>query len=117
MASSESPLTIQISRTANGDLWEIWRNNLEQYRSVEHADRYLEFLKLGIQSLLTEPDASRPLRGVPEYRFITLKRSRSGHGHYVVFKVDFALRMVKVLRVLHTRMDIQARLQFVESRD
>jgi plasmid stabilization system protein ParE len=110
MASGEPPLSVKISPSANADLWEIWLANLERYQSVAQADGYVDFLKQGINLLASQSSEGRPLEGFPEYRFVTLKKSQRGHGHCVIFKVDLALRTVKVLRVLHTRMDIPARL-------
>ena len=40
-----------------------------------------------------------------------LRKSKKGHGHSIIFKVDQAQQLVKVLRVYHTRMDIESRLK------
>lgn len=110
MASGKPSLTVVLSPAANDDLWEIWGDNVQQYKNAGHADAYLEFLRTGINRLATEYEDGKPIEGFPEFQYITLKRSRRGHGHYVIFKVDRAQQLVKVLRIYHTRMDVQGRL-------
>jgi plasmid stabilization system protein ParE len=111
MATSKSPLIVSISPDANDDLWEIWGDNLEEYKSVDHADNYLAFLRTGINQLAATYDDGQELEGFPEFRCVTLRKSKKGHGHYVIYKVDQAQQLIKVLHVYHTRMDIYGRLK------
>ena len=111
MASGKPPLIVSLSPAADDDLWEIWGDNLEEYKSVDHADSYLDFHRTGINRLATNYNDGKPIEGFEEFQFITLRKNRRGHGHYVIFKVDEAQQLVKVLRVYHTRMDIQGRLR------
>ena len=88
MASGKPPLTVSLSPAAENDLWEIWGDNLELYNSVDHADSYLEFLRTGINRLATDYADSEPMEGFPEFRYVTLRKGRRGHGHFVILKVD-----------------------------
>jgi plasmid stabilization system protein ParE len=45
------------------------------------------------------------------FKYITLKRSRKGDGHHVVYEVDEANGVVNVLRIFHTKMDLKGRLE------
>jgi plasmid stabilization system protein ParE len=109
MASSKSALVVSLAPAANDDLWEIWGDNAERY-GLEHADSYLDFLRTGINRLSSNYDKGWPVEGFAEFKLVTLKRSRRGQGHYIIFKVDEAEGLVKVLRVYHTRMDVKSRL-------
>ena len=51
------------------------------------------------------------MEGLPEFRFVTLRKSKKGHGHYVIYDIDEAEQLITVLRVYHTRMDIRCRLK------
>lgn len=111
MASSESPLTVILSPEARDDLWEIWGDNVELYTSVEHADGYLDFLRTGINRLAVTYADGLALEGFREFRYVILRKSKKGHGHFVIYTVDESQQIVMVLRVYHTRMDIQTRLE------
>jgi len=111
VASGKPALTVCLSPRAEDDLWAIWGDNLERYQDVHHADGYLDFLRTGINRLATEYGEGRPMAKYPEFKFVTLKKSRRGHGHFVIFRVSESEQIVKVLRVLHTRMDVEERLK------
>lgn len=110
MATSEPQLNVILSRDAEDDLIEIWGDNVELYKSIDHADRYLEFLRRGINQLSITYADGPELEGFPEFRYVILRKRKKGHGHYVIYDIDEADQVVTVLRVYHSRMDIQARL-------
>lgn len=111
MASSEPPLNVKISPDADEDLWGIWVDNLVRYKIVEHADEYDAFLRAGIKGLAFAHGSGSVLPEFPELRYMVLRKSSRGHGHYIFYKVDPVQDEVKVLRVYHSRMDIVGRLK------
>jgi plasmid stabilization system protein ParE len=111
MATSKSPVTVIVSPAAEDDLIEIWGSNVEIYKDVNHADNYLVFLRTEINKLATSYPDARALKGFPEFRFITMKKGRRGHGHYAILDLDEVEQVITVLRVYHTRMDLAGRLK------
>lgn len=109
MDSGKSPLTVILAPQAEEDLWGIWGYNAGRY-GVDHADEFFDFLKTGINRLSLDYQTSRPLEMYPEYRFVTLRKGRRGHGYFVIFKVDEAVKVLKVLHIYHTSMDVNRRL-------
>ncbi|RYZ72199.1 MAG: type II toxin-antitoxin system RelE/ParE family toxin [Proteobacteria bacterium] len=110
MATKPFPLTVVVAPAAQADLFGIWNDNAERY-SVDHADDYIEFLQAGIDALATEHGDGKPLEDFDEFKFVTRKKKPKGHGHYLIFRVDEAAQIVRVLRVYHTSMDIIGRLK------
>ena len=104
-------MIVSISPAANDDLWEIWVANVNQYRDTAHADSYVDFLRSGIDELASDFNYGRRTALFPEFRFITLRKRNRGHGHYVIYKVDESRQSIMVLRVYHTRMDVESRLR------
>jgi plasmid stabilization system protein ParE len=111
MASSKPKLTVILSPTAEGELWGIWIHNLETYKSLEHADSYLDFLREGINGLTSRYDEGREVEDLPELRSIALRKSRRGYGHIVIFEIDAPNETVYIHHVFHTSQDILGRLK------
>ena len=111
MASGKPKLTVILSPTVENELLGIWEHNLGFYKSVDHADGYLTFLKKGINALSTTYDKARSVEDYPELRSITLRKSRQGEGHIVIFEIDAANQTVHIHHVFHTRQDLQGRLK------
>jgi len=110
VAGSKPPLTVIVTPEAAGELWEIWRHNLERY-NFEHAESYETFLKIGINRLTKVYDEGKGVDGFPELRSIKLKRSRHGDGHIVIYQVDEVQGTVTVFHIYHTKMDVRGRLE------
>jgi len=100
MATSRQTLTVILSPAADEDLLGIWGEG------SEHTETYEGFLKSGLNALATNYAEGKDVDGIPECRYITLKRMRKG-GHFVIYEVDELLGAVNILRIFHTRMDVR----------
>ena len=112
MASRKPTLTVVFTYDAADDLNDVWRHNAKR-SGVDHADRYDGFLKQNIAQLATDYDAGKGIEGFPELQRITFKtnRKRSTDGHTVIYEVDAANKIVSILHVFHTKMDLEGRLK------
>jgi plasmid stabilization system protein ParE len=110
MAENPPTLTVILSPTAANELWDIWQYNAHRY-GFDHAQNYEAFLKTGIGDLATTCHEGRDVAGFPELKSITLKRSRKGDGHIVIYEIDETEQTVGVLHIFHTKMDVEARLE------
>jgi len=103
-------LTIAYARTTRSEINQIWDYNEKKY-GRQHAAAYIEFLQDGIDALATTYADDRAVEGFPHLQGITLKRSPRAHGHVVIYRVDQAAQLIRILHVYHTRQDIQGRLK------
>jgi plasmid stabilization system protein ParE len=110
MAENPPTLTVIVSPTAVQELWEIWQYNAHRY-SFDHAQEYEAFLAAGIGNLATTYREGRDVEGFPELKSVTLKRSRKGDGHIVIYEIDETEQTVAVLHIFHTKMDVEGRLE------
>ena len=109
MAAEPRKLSVSLSNRALASLEEIWEWNAKTY-SVEHADRYIEFLRTQTQDLATTYAVGRPVPTRPSYRYATIRRRRrKGHGHVVVYEIIGD--SVYVLNYFHTAQDWQNTLR------
>jgi plasmid stabilization system protein ParE len=111
MATSKPSLTVAVSPDAEHDLIEIWGDNVELYKDIDHADNYLAYLRTEINKLATNYPDGRAIEGFSDFRFVIARKRKGGQGHYIIFDVDEAQQLVTVLRIYHTRMDIGVRLK------
>lgn len=77
---------------------------------MEHADGYEAFLRANLDALTEDFDDGDGISGHPELRRLTIKRRPSGDGHIAIYRVDSTEETVFVLHVLHTKMDVAARI-------
>lgn len=110
MAKNTPTLTVIVSPTATNELWDIWQYNAQRY-SFDHAQDYEAFLKAGIDALATTYNEGRDVEAFPELKSVTLKRSRKGDGHIVIYEIDEAEQTINVHHVFHTKMDVTGRLE------
>lgn len=98
-------MRLRVSREAANDLEDIWLYTVEHW-SVEQADRYLGLLKGGFDLILNDPKAGRDFGDVRD-GYLAL-----GVGsHLIFYRLHLADPTVEIIRVLHERMDIKARLE------
>lgn len=109
MAEGKPTLEVVLSYPASDELDQIWFYNAK-HRSVSAANDWDAFLKENIQKLSTEYNDGYPVRGFPEVRYRTCKRSRAKDGHHLIYEIDKARGLVIVLHVFHTKMDVVGRL-------
>jgi plasmid stabilization system protein ParE len=101
-------LKVLLSARALAALDGIWEWNARRY-SVEHAERYIAFLRGATQKLSTSHGSGRPVPNRPHLRYVALRpRRRKGHGHIAVYEVMGDA--VYVLDYFHTAQDWQGRL-------
>lgn len=87
---------------ARQDLIDIWRYT-EKTWGERQADTYLDELDAGIRQLLEYPELGRDRSDVrPGYRSLAVNR------HIVFYTLDEDV--IRVVRVLHSRMDPDKRL-------
>jgi len=107
MASNPPRLKVSLAPFAKRDLNQIWFWNAD-HRHTEWADDYEAFLLEKIDELKAAYTDGRPVPLAKQYQYITARKSKGGHGHYVVYQVNGST--VEILRLLHTRRDWQNRL-------
>jgi len=108
MAAAARELKVLLSARALAALDAIWDWNARRY-SVEHADRYIAFLRSATQKLSAGHRSGRPVPDRPGLRYVVLRpRRRKGHGHIAVYEVIGDA--VYILDYFHTAQDWQDRL-------
>jgi len=107
MAAPELRLTVVVSPTAAGELADIWQWNADRY-GEPHADQYLAFLRGVIQQLPQLYVRGRAVTGLPQFRYLLIRRGSKGHGHIAVFRIVEA--QIDVVHVFHSAQDWQGRL-------
>lgn len=94
----------KLSKEAAKDLENIWLYTFEHW-SGEQADRYYNLLLDEIEHAAKNPRAGKDYDHVREGYF----RIRS-KSHYIFYKIDSIENVIEIVRILHQRMDIEARL-------
>lgn len=94
-----------ISLRAKADLAEIWEYTMKHW-SVKQADIYINVIL----------EACKVLSGYPEMGkvYTSLEDSRNYRGfpvksHVIIYRVDAEMR-VRIVRILHQRMDLKENL-------
>lgn len=93
-----------ISREANRDLENIWLYTFKNW-SKEQADRYLNLIIDEIEHLAENPKSGQDYERIRKGYF----RSRI-KSHFIFYKINSAISKIKIIRILHQRMDIEAQL-------
>jgi len=92
----------KISRKAASDLEAIWLYTFENW-SVEQADRYYNLIIDEIKYLANNPKVGKDYGHVRAGYFRSTVKS-----HFIFYKIS--QDTLEVIRILHQRMDIDARL-------
>lgn len=97
-------MRLKVGQAAADDLGDIWRYTVQHW-SVEQADRYVNVILDGFELVLRDPGAGKDFGHVREgYRGL-----KTG-SHLVFYRVDVAANVIKIVRVLHGRLDLENRL-------
>jgi toxin ParE1/3/4 len=93
----------RLSQRARRDLAEIWRYSAERWSEAQ-ADRYYGALIDAIEILADRPGLARDVADLrPGYRSMPCR------SHVIFFRMTDN-RGIEVMRILHQRMDVRARL-------
>lgn len=93
-----------ISNEAENDLENIWFYTFQAW-SVNQADEYLNLIVSQIQYIANNPKSGKDYGKIRKGYFRSKIKS-----HYIFYKTDERNKVVKVIRILHERMDIETRL-------
>jgi len=94
----------KLSNEAAADLENIWLYTFVTW-SPEQADRYYNLLLDEIEYLAENP------RGGKDYGHVREGYLRSRvKSHYIFYRINSKENLVEIIRILHQRMDIEARL-------
>jgi len=94
----------RISQEANRDIENIWLYTFE-YWSVEQADRYFNLIIDEIEYLAVDPKSGQDYSKVRKGYFRSQIKS-----HFIFYRINSEEKEIEVIRILHQRMDIEARL-------
>jgi len=97
-------MRVKISRLAASDIEEIWVYSVENW-SLEQADRYYNLVMDEIEYIASHPASGKDYG---EFRK-GYRRERVG-SHFIFYKLNVKRNEVEIIRILHQRMDIDARL-------
>lgn len=94
----------KLTKEAVRDLENIWTYSFETW-SEEQADRYYNLLIDEIEYVAENPGTGKDFSHVRAGYFRTRLKS-----HYVFYKINSGENLIEIIRILHQRMDIDARL-------
>ena len=97
-------MNFTISRKAGRDLEQIWLYTYEKW-SVEQADRYFNLIMDEIAYLANNPESGKDFGKVRKGYFRSKIKS-----HLIFYKINRKREEIEIIRILHQRMDIEARL-------
>jgi len=98
---------LEFTSKAEIDLLEIWVYNADRY-GIDHAEMYRTFLLTEMFALTKRPLAGKTVDDFPHLRYLIMRRRAGSHGHVAYYEVDEDV--VRIMRVLHTSMDVSGRL-------
>jgi len=100
-------VNLELTHKAEFDLDEIWRYTADEH-GLDQAELYLAFLLLEMNQLISEPTKGKVVPEFPQLRCLQMKWRPKGHGHLAFYEtLNDAIRVV---RVLHTAMDLPEHL-------
>ncbi len=97
-------MNFSISQEAYLDLEQNWLYTVDKW-SVEQADRYYNLIMDEITYLAKNPQSGQDYSHVRKGYFRSQIKS-----HLIFYKVNRERGEIEVIRILHQRMDIEARL-------
>jgi toxin ParE1/3/4 len=97
-------MKLKVSRAAADDLEGIWLYTLEHW-SVEQADRYVSLILDAFELILRDPLGGKDCGHVRD-GYLGMKAG----SHLVFYKLNEVERTIEIIRVLHSRMDLENRL-------
>lgn len=93
-----------LSNEAENDLENIWFYTFQTW-SIRQADSYLNIIVSQIQHIANNPKVGKDYGKIRKGYFRSKIKS-----HYIFYKIDKRNKVVKVVRILHERMDIETRI-------
>ncbi len=97
-------MNYKISREASRDIENIWLYTIEKW-STSQADRYFNLIMDEIEYLTKDPESGEDYSKVRKGYF----RSRI-KSHFIFYRINRKNEEIEIIRILHQRMDIEARL-------
>lgn len=94
----------RLSEEAARDLENIWLYTFQTW-SPEQADRYYNLLLDEIEYVAENPKAGKDYGHIRKGYLRTRCKS-----HYIFYKINSKENSIEIIRILHQRMDIGARL-------
>jgi len=94
-----------ISKKAGADLENIWLYTLKKW-SIAQADRYFKLIINEIKHLAQHPESGEDYSHIRKGYY----RSRV-KSHFIFYKINPEKELIEIIRILHQRMDIPARLK------
>ena len=94
----------ELSKEASRDLENIWLYTYETW-SEEQADRYYNLLLDEIEFVAEKPQSGKDHGHIRGGYFRTRVKS-----HYIFYRINLRKNQIEIIRILHQRMDIEARL-------
>ena len=94
----------ELSKEASRDLENIWLYTYKTW-SEEQADRYYNLLLDEIEFVAEKPQSGKDQGHIREGYFRTRVKS-----HYIFYRINLRKNQIEIVRILHQRMDIEARL-------
>lgn len=94
----------KLSKEAAKDLANIWLYTLVTW-SGEQADRYYNLLLDEIEYAAENPKAGKDCGHIRSGYLRTRVKS-----HYIFYRINSKENLVEIIRILHQRMDVEARL-------
>lgn len=95
----------QISRAAKQDIENIWHYTLEKW-SLEQADHYFNLILDEIEYVAEHPESGKDYSKFRAGYFRSQVKS-----HFIFYRINPEAEEIEIIRVLHQRMDIEARLE------
>lgn len=96
----------KLSNEALLDLEDIWLYTFSTW-SEEQTDRYYNLLLDEIEYAAKNPQHGKDQSHIREGYFRARVKS-----HYIFYKVNLPKNSIEIIRILHQRMDVEARLKY-----
>lgn len=93
----------KVSEKAQEDIISIWEYTFENW-SLNQADKYYQFIMDKINEICNKPDIGKSYDTLRQGYWGTLVKS-----HIIFYRLTDESK-VEIIRILHQRMDLEARL-------
>lgn len=93
---------IEYTSKAYDDLFSIQLYISSEYQNPRSARKIVTLIEDKIHSLCTFPEGYRTLEFLPTIKVVSIR------GYRIFFKVDSSHRKVSILRIIHSKRDIDS---------
>lgn len=97
-------MNFKLSNEVSLDLENIWLYTLENW-SIKQADRYYNLIMDEIEYIAQNPESGKYYEELRPGYFRSKVKS-----HLIFYRINQKMNEVKIIRVLHQRMDIETKL-------